>query len=129
MEFNPIGVVHSHLKDRNQAPRHYSVSEEEGIIEVYPEFIEGLYRIEEREYLIVLFNFHLSKPGKVEMHQTPPTSGTPKGVFSTCSPNRPNPIGLSIVKLLKVDGNKLHVKKIDMLDGTPVLDIKPYKPL
>jgi tRNA (adenine37-N6)-methyltransferase len=128
IEFKPIGYVKSDIKDTSDAPRHHSVSDREGIIEIIPELAEGLFRIEERTHLVVLFYFHESK-GPVAMHQKPPQSDTNKGVFSTCSPNRPNPIGMDIVELIKVEGSRLYVKNIDMLDGTPVLDIKPYKPL
>ena len=129
MEFKPIGIVRSDIKDTRSAPRHFSISDEEGFIEVFPEFADGLHRIDERELLTIIFHFHKSEPGVFAMHQTPPTSDEPKGVFATCSPFRPNAIGMSIVKLLRVEGNRLFVKHIDMLDGTPVLDIKPFKPL
>jgi tRNA-Thr(GGU) m(6)t(6)A37 methyltransferase TsaA len=142
--FKPIGYVHCKLKDSSEAPRHHSISDVEGVIELNPDLVEGLYKIEERDHLVILFYFH--KNGKyyedesgeiayegyrsdVPLHQVPPSSKEEKGVFSTCSPNRPNPIGMDIVELIKIEGNQLHVKNIDMLDGTPVLDIKPYKPL
>jgi tRNA (adenine37-N6)-methyltransferase len=128
IEFEPIGYVKSDIRTTSDAPRHHSVSDREGIIEIKPDLAEGLYRIGERTHLVVLFYFHESR-GPVEMHQKPPQGDGKKGVFSTCSPNRPNPIGMDIVELVKVEGNRLHVRKIDMIDGTPVLDIKPYKPL
>lgn len=129
MEFKPIGIVHCNIKDTHSAPRHCSISDEEGFIEVFPEFADGLHRIDEREQLTIIFHFNKSEPGVFKLRQTPPSSDEPKGVFSTCSPFRPNPIGMSIVKLMKVEGNRLFVKHIDMLDGTPVLDIKPFQPL
>ncbi len=127
INLKPIGVVRSELNESTGAPRHYTVSDKEGIIEIFPQFAEGLYRVEERSHIAVIFLFHRSR-GFSDFIQHPPTGTGPKGVFSTCSPNRPNPIGMSIVELKKVDGLKLHVKNIDMLDGTPVLDIKPFKP-
>lgn len=129
MEFKPIGIVHCNIKDTNSAPRHFSISDEEGFIEVFPEFADGLYRIDERELLTIIFHFHKSEPGTLGLRQIPHTSDKPKGVFALCSPFRPNPIGMSIVRLLKVEGNRLFVRHLDMLDGTPVLDIKPFKPL
>jgi tRNA (adenine37-N6)-methyltransferase len=128
IEFEPVGYVRSDIKDTSSAPRHHSVSDQEGIIEIKPELADGLYRLEERTHLVILFYFHKSNE-PLALHQKPPQSDSPKGVFSTCSPNRPNPIGMDVVELVKVEGNKIHIKNIDMLDGTPVLDIKPYKPL
>lgn len=126
INLEPIGVVRCELNEATGAPRHYSVSDKEGVIEVFPQFTRGLYRIQERTHLVVIFLFHRSK-GTVDFIQYPPTGSGPKGVFCTCSPNRPNPIGMSIVELKGVDGNRLYVKNIDMLDGTPVLDIKPFR--
>ena len=126
LEIRPIGIIHSNIKDTKKAPKYFLESDEEGIIEILSEFKDGLFRIEERTHIVVLFHFHKSE-GEPQMHQSTRKDSDPKGVFSTCSPKRPNSIGMSVVQLLKVDGNKLYVKGIDMLDGTPVLDIKPYK--
>lgn len=128
IELKPIGIVHCELNDSETAPKYFSVSDVEGVIEVFPEFAEGLYRIEERDYLTVVFYFHEAEDGH-KMKQVPHSGGGEKGIFATCSPKRPNHIGVSVVKLLKVEKNKLFVKNLDMLDGTPVLDIKPYKPM
>ncbi len=126
IEFSPIGTVRSPLKTTGEAPRHHSVSRVEGIIEVNPDLADGLFRIGERTHLVVLFYFH-SMTGPIPLRQEPPTGSGEKGVFSTCSPRRPNPIGMDIVELVRVEGNLLHVRNIDMIDGTPVLDIKPFK--
>lgn len=128
IEFEPIGYVRSDIKTTKDAPRHFSVSDREGVIEINPRLKEGLYRIEDREHLVILFHFHDSGQ-EYDLHQFPPTGSGERGVFSTCSPHRPNSIGMSIVKLLKVEGNKLHVRHIDMIDGTPVIDVKPFKGL
>jgi tRNA-Thr(GGU) m(6)t(6)A37 methyltransferase TsaA len=128
IEFEPIGYVRCSLKDTVSAPKFHTISQAEGVIEIRPDLADGLYRIEERTHLIVLFYFDRAG-GSYELQQVPRSGGGKKGVFSICSPHRPNAIGLDVVELLKVDGNRLHVKNIDMLDGTPVLDIKPYKPL
>ncbi len=125
--FKPIGIVKCNIKDRTNAPRHFSVSCERGVIEVFPQYQEGLYRIEEREKIAVIFYFHKSEKNPPLIQESATGSGT-KGVFNLCSPERPNPIGFSILKLLKVEGNKLYVEGLDMIDGTPIIDIKPFKP-
>ncbi|MCD4785419.1 MAG: tRNA (N6-threonylcarbamoyladenosine(37)-N6)-methyltransferase TrmO [Candidatus Eremiobacteraeota bacterium] len=122
----PIGYVKCDIKERHQAPRHCSISDREGVIEILPQYEEGLYRIGERSRIVVIFNFHKSKGSPLQ--QYPSGGKRRKGVFSICSPDRPNSIGMSVLELLRVEGNKLYVKNIDMIDGTPVLDIKPYKP-
>jgi tRNA-Thr(GGU) m(6)t(6)A37 methyltransferase TsaA len=87
---------------------------------------EGLRDIKPHQRIVVLFYFDRSPPFSLELLlQTPPHRQEELGVFSICSPRRPNPIGLSVVEVLKVEGSVLHVKGIDMLDGTPILDIKP----
>ena len=96
----------------------------EGTLDILPEFEAGLTDIEGFSHLIVLWVFH--QADGFELIGTPPSDNRPHGVFATRSPRRPNPIGLSVVELLGRDGLALHVRGIDMLDGTPILDIKPY---
>ncbi len=98
--------------------------EAEGILEILPEFEAGLTDIEGFSHLFVIWLFHES--GGYELVGTPPTDHRPHGVFATRSPRRPNPIALTVVELLRRDGPRLHVRGVDMLDGTPILDIKPY---
>ena len=123
--YEPIGIVHSPIKSDREAPRFFTISDIKGTIEIYPEFTEGITCLEREESIIVLFHFHLSKG--YELMQKKCTTGELKGVFTLCSPRRPNPIGMSILRLERVEGNILHVAHLDMVDGTPVLDIKPFR--
>jgi tRNA-Thr(GGU) m(6)t(6)A37 methyltransferase TsaA len=123
--FKPIGYVKT---SATSIPRHWSYSDVEGEIVIDPEYKEGLKDIKPGEKIVVLFCFHKSPPfTKEKLIQKPPHKDTPKGVFSLCSPVRPNPIGLSVLDVLEVRENVIKVKRIDMFDGTPVFDIKPYK--
>jgi tRNA-Thr(GGU) m(6)t(6)A37 methyltransferase TsaA len=97
-----------------------------GKVEVLPEYTAGLTDLEGFSHIILLYVFHLSQ--KVELTVTPFLDSHPKGVFATRAPTRPNPIGLSIVKLLRIEGSTLHIENVDMVNGTPLLDIKPYVP-
>lgn len=123
IEMTPIGVFHTTAKE---IPRHWSVSEVEGTIEIEKKFEPGLKNIAVGQKIIVLFHFHQSDPFESNfLMQTPPNREQPMGVFSICSPFRPNPIGFSVLEVLSVEENILSVKNADMLDGTPILDIKP----
>ena len=95
-------------------------------MEVFPEYVDGLKDIEGFSHLILIYHFHLSTDYKLQVK--PFLDEKARGVFATRAPKRPNGIGMSIVKLVKVEGSKLHVANIDALDGTPLLDIKPYVP-
>jgi len=121
----PIGYVRCDIKERHDAPKHCSISDREGVIEIIPEYQDGIYRIDECSHIVVIFNFH--KSGGFTLKQYPRGGTEKKGVFAICSPHRPNPIGMSVLELLRVEENRLYVKNIDMIDGTPVLDIKPYR--
>lgn len=123
--FRPIGYVKTEAKE---VPRHWSISEVTGELVIHPEYKEGLKDITPGEKIVVLFCFHKSPPfTKDKLVQKPPHRSEKKGVFSTCSPIRPNPIGLSVLEVLEVRENVIKVKGLDMFDGTPILDIKPYK--
>lgn len=124
--YQPIGVMHCELTDSESAPKFYTESQVSGIIEIYEEYAQGLSGIEDYQYIIVLFHFHKSKG--YNLMQRRRGKGELRGVYSLCSPMRPNPIGMSILRLERVEGAMLHVNSIDLLDGTPILDIKPYKP-
>jgi tRNA (adenine37-N6)-methyltransferase len=124
-EPTPIGLVHSAYQRTADVPKGFGAQHDaEGILEVQPEFEAGLTDIEGFSHLYVIWVFDRSEG--FELLGTPPTDDKPHGVFATRSPKRPNPIGLSVVELLRRNGRHLHVRGVDMLDGTPVLDIKPY---
>jgi tRNA (adenine37-N6)-methyltransferase len=120
----PIGFVRSPYKEAGQVPKGLGAKHEaEGVLEVLPEFEVGLTDIEGFSHLVVLWEFDRS--AGFELLGTPPSDNRAHGVFATRSPRRPNPIGLTIVELLRREGCALHVRGVDMLDGTPILDIKP----
>ncbi len=122
--FEPIGIVRS---DVEKPPRHWSVSDVKGELYIDPKYSKGLKDIKAGQLIVVLFHLHKS-PAFEERYlvQKPPHLEDMLGVFSTCSPRRPNPIGLSVLKVLNIKDNVITVKGIDMFDGTPILDIKPY---
>lgn len=123
IEFKPIGFVKT---DVSTVPRHWTISDVEGMIVIDEIYTEGLKDIKTGQYIIVIFHFHQSR--EFDLHhlvQTPPHRNERLGVFSTCSPIRPNPIGMSVLEVVGITENVIHVKGLDMLDGTPILDIKP----
>jgi tRNA (adenine37-N6)-methyltransferase len=97
-----------------------------GTIELYPEYTGGLKDLEGFSHIILIYHFHLSTGFSLQVK--PFLDDTLRGLFSTRAPRRPNPIGLSIVRLVKVEGSTLHIENVDIVDGTPLLDIKPYVP-
>lgn len=129
MEFTyqPIGYIHSLYKELEGMPIQPSGAiGTQGTIEVLPEYVEGLADLAGFSHIILLYAFHLTR--KVRLTVTPFLDPHPKGVFATRAPTRPNPIGLSIVKLLRIEGTTLYIENVDVVDGTPLLDIKPYVP-
>ena len=122
--FTPIGTVRH---EASSVPRHWSVSTLEGDLVIDPIYMEGLRSIRAGDRMMVLFHFHRSTPFEPGLLvQRPPHRQTDMGVFSICSPRRPNPIGLSVVEVLAVQANTLRVKGLDMFDGTPIIDLKPF---
>jgi tRNA (adenine37-N6)-methyltransferase len=120
-----IGYVGSPYKDAREVPRGLGTKHSaDGILEIKPEFELGLTDIEGFSHLFVIWAFDRSEG--FELIGTPPSDNRPHGVFATRSPKRPNPIGLTVVELLRREGPRLHVRGVDMLDRTPILDIKPY---
>jgi tRNA-Thr(GGU) m(6)t(6)A37 methyltransferase TsaA len=125
-----IGFVSSPYKNASDVPKGLGAKHEaDGVLKILPEFDLGLTDIEGFSHLIVLWEFDRSP--KLELHGddllgTPPSDNRPHGVFATRSPRRPNPIGLTTVELRRREGLELYVRGVDMLDGTPILDIKPY---
>jgi tRNA (adenine37-N6)-methyltransferase len=123
--FTPIGVVHTPYSDTQNIPKGCGAKHAaEGTIEILPEFEPGLVDIEGFSHLYVIWVFDRAKGASLVAY--PPSDDRPHGVFATRSPQRPNPIGLTVVELRRREGRLLHVRGVDMLDGTPVLDIKPY---
>jgi len=120
----PIGVIHSQYKTMEETPIQPWKSDKIGEVEVFPEFEEGLKDIEGFSHIMLLYFFH--KVSDERLSVIPYLDPKPKGVFATRHPHRPNHIGLSIVKLRERKNNILRVKHIDIIDGTPLLDIKPY---
>jgi tRNA-Thr(GGU) m(6)t(6)A37 methyltransferase TsaA len=125
--YRPVGVIHSPLKEPCGAPiQSVAARDVEGVVELYPQYAEGLRDIEGFSHLILIYHFHLSD--KSSLIVRPYLDDGTHGVFATRAPARPNPIGISVVRLVRVDGTRLHITGVDILDGTPVLDIKPYIP-
>ena len=121
----PIGYVRSNYKETREIPKGLGARHEaEGTLEIQPEFEPGLLDIEGFSHLYVIWTFDRS--AGYDLVGTPPSDNRPHGVFATRSPRRPNPIGLTVVELISREGPILRVRGIDMLDGTPILDIKPY---
>jgi tRNA (adenine37-N6)-methyltransferase len=119
-----IGFVSSPYKNTGEIPKGLGAKHAaDGVLRILPEFEPGLTDIEGFSHLVVLWEFDRSQG--FELLGAPPSDNRPHGVFATRSPRRPNPIGLTIVELLRHDGCELHVRGVDMLDGTPILDIKP----
>jgi len=124
IELEPIGFVKT---DVEKVPRHWTVPEAEGTIVIDDQYKEGLRDIKAGERIVVLFYFHQSPRFTPDrLIQRPKHRNEQLGVFSICSPVRPNPLGMSVVEVLGIAGNIIHVKGLDMRDNTPVLDIKPY---
>lgn len=125
IEYQPIGKFCTGLTPQTGAPRQGILQpENKGTIEVFKEYTDALRDLENHEYIIVIYHMHLS--GKWHTPVRPPASKRSFGLFATRSPNRPNPVGMSVIKLNGIDGTTLHVSGIDAFDGTPVLDIKPW---
>jgi len=119
-----IGVLHGDIRSRAEAPKNYSESDRTGIIEIFPEYLDGLDGIKAGQTIVVLFWLHRSDRDTLKVYPRGDRSRGLCGVFNTRSPMRPNPIAISELKVLAVDGNHLEVCGLDILDGTPVIDIK-----
>ena len=127
IEFRPVGIAHSRLSTAGAPPFQSVFSHEEGVIEVFPEFQEGLKSIEGFSHLIILSCF--DRATQKALTEKPLTDGVVShGIFACRHFNRPNPIGISYMTLTTVNGCRLSVKGMDLLDKTPILDIKPYVP-
>ncbi|HEY6886760.1 MAG TPA: tRNA (N6-threonylcarbamoyladenosine(37)-N6)-methyltransferase TrmO [Solirubrobacter sp.] len=127
ISYRPIGTVRSPFTRLDGMPLQSVAAEAvRGRIEVLPEFVAGLKDLDGFSHVHVITHLHRGMPGGLEV--TPFLDETPRGVFATRSPRHPNPIGLSVVRLIAVDGASVEIAGVDLVDGTPVLDIKPYVP-
>lgn len=125
--YYPVGIAHTPFRTPEGTPIQASAAKEiQGKIEIFPEYFKGLKDLEGFSHIIVLFHLHIAK--FKSLHVVPFLDTESHGVFATRSPARPNQIGFSVVELEKVEDNMLFVKNIDILDGSPILDIKPYIP-
>nr|WP_319376569.1 tRNA (N6-threonylcarbamoyladenosine(37)-N6)-methyltransferase TrmO [uncultured Methanoregula sp.] len=122
----PIGHVRSPYKEKKDAPRQGRLSDTISEIVIDEKYLPGLEDVEKKSHLIVLSWF--DRADRTTLRATPPHEKIEHGVFATRSPNRPNPVAFSVVDLLGCEGNVLRVRGLDALDGTPVVDIKPYSP-
>lgn len=127
IRYTPIGTVHSEFKEPIGVPIQAAVAKRhKGRVVVFPEYADGLDDLEGFSHIILLFHCHKSRPEKLKVK--PFLDDELRGIFATRSPSHPNPIGLSVVRLTKREGNILHIQDIDIIDSTPLLDIKPYIP-
>ena len=125
--YKPIGIIHSPFKVPKGAPIQPAVAKDiEGTVEVFPEYAPGLKDVDGFSHIILIFHFHLSRG--VSLTATPYLDNEEHGIFAIRGPSRPNPIGISTVRLIRIEKNILHIKDLDIIDGTPLLDIKPYVP-
>jgi tRNA-Thr(GGU) m(6)t(6)A37 methyltransferase TsaA len=125
--YQPVGVIHSPFAEIENVPIQPPAAEGvRGTVEVFAEFAAGLQDLDGFSHVILLYHFHRVR--QVRLTVVPFMDTSPRGLFATRAPSRPNPIGLSVVHLLGVEGNVLHVENVDIVDGTPLLDIKPYVP-
>jgi tRNA-Thr(GGU) m(6)t(6)A37 methyltransferase TsaA len=122
-----IGVIHSPFVQRHGMPIQAAFAEgAPGTVELEPEYVPGLQDLEGFSHILLVYHFHLSRGYALQVK--PFLEGSMHGVFATRAPRRPNAIGISVVRLERVEGNVLHVTGVDVVDGTPLLDIKPYVP-
>ena len=127
IQYRPIGIIHSPWSKRDDVPiQPVAAHGNKGTIELLPDFEEGLADLEGFSHIVLLYHFHLSEG--FSLKTVPRHDHHLRGVFATRSPRRPNPIGLSIVKLERVERTTLYISDLDIMDGTPLLDIKPYVP-
>lgn len=125
IRYQPIGVIHSPHKEPQGTPIQPTVAQGiRGTVEIFPQFADGLQDLSGFSHIILLYHLHRVKDTRLKVK--PFLDDTVRGVFATRAPTRPNPIGLSIVRLVGIERNILRIEDVDILDGTPLLDIKPY---
>lgn len=127
IRFDPIGVIHTPFKTLNGMPIQPSgAAGIKGVVEVFEQYRPGLKDLEGFSHIILLYHFHGSSG--FELHVVPFLDSQPRGLFSTRAPKRPNPIGLSVVQLDRIENGMVYIQNVDILNNTPLLDIKPYVP-
>jgi tRNA-Thr(GGU) m(6)t(6)A37 methyltransferase TsaA len=127
VKYRPIGIIHSPFKKPKGTPIQPAGAKGiNGTVEVFPEYAEGLKDVEGFSYIILIYHFHLSK--RASLTVKPFMDDEVRGIFGMRGPSRPNPIGLSVVRLNRIEQSILHIQDVDIVDGTPLLDIKPYVP-
>jgi len=127
IKYKPIGIIHSQFKEPKGTPIQPPATKGvNGTVEVFPEYAEGLKDLEDFSHIILIYHFHLSKKSSLKIK--PFMDNQIHGVFSTRAPSRPNPIGISVVRLITIERNILYIRDVDIVDGTLLLDIKPYVP-
>jgi tRNA-Thr(GGU) m(6)t(6)A37 methyltransferase TsaA len=125
--YRPIGIIHSPFKSREGTPiQPIGAIGVRAKVEIFPEYVEGLQDLEGFSHIILLYHCHLSQPYKLKV--TPFLDDVQRGLFATRAPARPNPIGISVVRLIQIERATLSVQDIDIIDQTPLLDIKPFVP-
>ncbi|MBN1481820.1 tRNA (N6-threonylcarbamoyladenosine(37)-N6)-methyltransferase TrmO [candidate division KSB1 bacterium] len=127
LEYHPIGIIHTPFTTRQGMPiQPTGAAGIQGTIEVYQEYQDGLSDLDGFSHIFLIYHFHASQG--FELRVVPFMDSVPRGLFATRAPRRPNPVGLSVVQLEKIMDGILYIRNVDMLDGTPLLDIKPYVP-
>jgi tRNA (adenine37-N6)-methyltransferase len=125
--YHPIGLIKSGHTDKEQTPIQPVYAKGcRGSVEIFPDYADGLKDLSSFSHIYLLYHFHRAKG--MSLIVKPFTDDTPRGIFSTRHHDRPNPIGFSLVKLLKIEGSVLYIEDVDVLDGTPLLAVKPYIP-
>ncbi len=127
IQFTPVGIIHTPFKTVENMPIQPSAAKDiGGTIEIFPEYTEGLADLEGFSHIYIIF--HLHKVNSFRLKVIPFLDTVEHGVFATRSPARPNPLGLSVAEIVSVKNNIIEIRGVDMLDGSPVLDIKPFVP-
>ncbi|MBU0480715.1 MAG: tRNA (N6-threonylcarbamoyladenosine(37)-N6)-methyltransferase TrmO [Proteobacteria bacterium] len=124
ISIKPIGVMHCNLNSREQTPRNYDISEETGTLEIFPEFSEALHGIKIGQTIVCLFWLHEARRDILKVYPRGDKSRGLQGVFATRSPVRPNPVAISEYRVTGIAGNEIEVSGVDVLDQTPLIDIK-----
>ena len=127
IKYTPIGIIHSPFKTPQGTPiQPQAAAGVKGTVEVFPEYVAGLSDLQGFSHIYLIYHFHLAKAFSLQVK--PFLDDTPRGLFATRAPSRPNPIDISIVELMTIENNGLNIRDIDVVDNTPLLDIKPYVP-